>query len=335
MLLAGPVVSLGLTAAPAAAAPGGVYIALGDSIAAGLVTTLPRDRGYPALVEDLYRSWLAAQGSTTSRLANLGVAGETATSFVTGGQLDRFAAEVKTARSDGSSIQLVSVSLGGNDILRLSRLAPAQRQAGLDQFRASYPAALTAIRNALGDVHPTMVVTTYYDLSETDPTQHDTDAWWLGQFNQVIRDTAAAQGMRVADLEPAFRGHIKEWTWNPTDVHPNNAGHVEIARMVWQAGGIDTQPPTVTIERPSAGQLDRRVPTIRAMATDPVGIDTVDVWVGDQRVAELIRLTADGVYSGIWDARSYDAQSAVLSVRAVDRGGIETRASVTVTLPQK
>ncbi|MBX6342431.1 MAG: hypothetical protein IRY97_08230, partial [Thermomicrobiaceae bacterium] len=55
VLALGVVAGAGRVAAPppTRAAPEQVYLALGDSIAAGLVTSLPRTRGYPALVRDL------------------------------------------------------------------------------------------------------------------------------------------------------------------------------------------------------------------------------------------------------------------------------------------
>ena len=328
-------VGLPFAGLPAAgAAPEQVYLALGDSIAAGLVTSLPRDRGFAWLVRDLIeRSNTAAGTPATVTLDNLAVPGETTSSFVSGGQLQRAQREIAAIKARGGVLRAVTVTLGGNDLLNLAGASQSARQAGLDRFKTDYPVALDAVRAALEDQKPDIVVTTYYDLSEGDPNQQGSDAWWVAQFNAVIRQAAAADGARVADLEPAFRGHITEWTWYPSDVHPNNAGQAEIARLVWQALGYDQKPPTVTIERPSAGAQDRRVLTVRAKASDDIGVTRVELLVGGKAAGDLLYVPSQGAYLGVWDGRSAATSATTLTVRASDLAGHQTTADVTVTLP--
>lgn len=311
------------------------YIALGDSIAAGLVTSLPRDRGYPALVSNLLEK-LDASGpeSVAVKSVNLAVPGETDESFVSGGQLQSFRDEIASLRSRGADLQLVTLTLGGNDILQLQNQGNADRQAGLDRFKASFSAAVSDIEQALGDLKPTIVVTTYYDLSDGDPQVQNSDAWWVAQFNDVIRSTAQQHGLNVADLEPAFRGHIRDWTWYPLDVHPNNDGHAEIAKLVWQASAFDQTAPTVTITKPSAGQLSRSIPTVSATVTDNVGVTDVQLWVDDKQVSSLIYEPDLDQYVGLWDGSNATTNEVTLIVHATDLAGHVTTADVTVTLPQ-
>ena len=334
-VLAALLIGLPFAGLPAAsAAPEQVYLALGDSIAAGLVTSLPRDRGFAWLVRDLIeRSDTAAGTPATVTLDNLAVPGETTTSFLNGDQLKRAQSDIAAIKARGGVLRTITVTLGGNDLLNLAGASQAARQAGLDSFKTDYPAALGAIKAALGDQKPDLVVTTYYDLSEGDPTQQGSDAWWVSQFNQVIRQTAAADGAKVADLEPAFRGHIAAWTWYPSDVHPNNAGQAEIAQLVWRALGYDQRPPTVTIERPSAGAQDRRVLTVRVKASDDIGVTQVELLVNGTSAGDLLYVPSQGAYIGVWDGRSTTASSATLTVRASDLAGHQTTADVSVTLP--
>ncbi len=306
----------------AAAQP--VCLALGDSLSAGIGTTLPRKRAYPRLVCDL----LAQATARSTRLVNLAVPGETTRSFLQGEQLARLRDEVARLRSQQAEIRAVMLSLGGNDLLELLDASPEERQAGLDRFRQDYPAALAAIRDVLGQESP-LVVTTVYDLSEGDPFAVQTDAWWVAQFNAVIREAAARYGAPVADLEPAFRGHIQEWTWYPADVHPTNAGYEEIARLVWQALGIDTEPPSVQIERPAAGPLARRFATVRVQATDNVGVARVELLVGDRPPVELQYHPEQHVWLALWDSAGATAQTTLL-VRAYDVAGHVGEAQVTV-----
>jgi lysophospholipase L1-like esterase len=316
------------------AAPEQEYIALGDSIAAGLITSLPSTRGYPELVTAQLQQLDVSQAQPGGvNLDNLAVPGETAETFVSNGQLQAFKDEISRIKASGSTLQLVSVTLGGNDLLQLQSLGTADRQAGLDAFKTSYPAALTDVRQALGDLKPVIVVTTYYDLSGGDPTQQGSDAWWVAQFNDVIKNTAQTDGLKVADLESAFRGHIAEWTWYPLDVHPNNDGHVEIARLVWVAAGLDQQPPAVSIIKPIAGKLSRPIPTISVTATDNVGVTGVELWVNGQFASLLIYEPSLKQYVGVWDSGTVSGPQATLSIRASDFAGHATNVDVTVTLP--
>ena len=305
------------------AAPQPVYIALGDSIAAGLVTSLPRERGYPALVDELMPG---------TRLVNLAVPGETTERFMNR-QLQRFQQEIGQLKASGAGLRAVPITLGGNDVLALQGQSAAERQAGLDRFKSSYPQALAAIRDALGDLKPAVVVTTYYDLSEGDPNQQGSDAWWLHQFNDVIRAAAQAQGMKVADLEPAFRGQIGQWTWYPNDIHPNNAGHAAIARLVWTALGFDTQAPSIAVQSPVAGTLERRTPTVRVAASDNVGVTDVSLWVDGKEIEGLLYVPAQQAYIGVWDARDYPRARATLTIKAHDLAGNEATADISVALP--
>jgi lysophospholipase L1-like esterase len=330
------VVSLiGLVQSTTVAASQHEYVALGDSIAAGLLTSLPRDRGYPALVSGWLQKQDASEAPPTAlNFVNLAVPGETDESFVAAnGQLQRFQTEVSSVKARGADIQLVTLTLGGNDILQLQNLGNADRQAGLDRFRASFPAAVNGVMQALGDLKPTVVLTTYYDLSGGDPQVTNSDAWWVAQFNDVIKSTAQQHGLKVADLEPAFRGHIQDWTWYPVDVHPNNDGHAEIAQLVWQASGLDQTAPVVQITKPASGQLSRSIATISAKVTDNVGVNDVQLWVNGKQVSSLIFEPSLNEYVGLWDGTDATSSQVTLSIHASDEAGHVTSADVTVTLP--
>jgi len=319
----------------ATAAPEQVYLALGDSIAAGLITTLPSSRGYPWLIQNLMQQLNTGNGQPSPvTLEDLAVPGETATSFLKpGGQLDKAKQAISDIQANGADLRLLTVTLGGNDILDLQAADLTARQQGLAAFKTDFPAALSAIKSALGSLKPVIVVTTYYDPSGGDPTQQGSDAWWVAQFNDVIKTTAQQDGAKVADLAPAFQGHIDDWTWEPADVHPNNDGHAEIAKLIWQQTGFDTSAPKVTIERPAAGKLSRDIPTILAKATDNVGVTGVQLLVNDSVVSDMIYEPSLDAYAMVWDGTASSGKQVKLSVQASDLAGNQTSATVTVTLP--
>ena len=134
----------------------GVYIALGDSVAAGIGSSLPRTRSYPALVH----GWLAAQLGGNVQFANLAVPGETTATFISGGQLEHFKQEVARDRQAGLPVLAVSVTLGGNELLDVSGQLLSDRQAALDDFRQRFPDALRQIRAQAPDARLVVTPTT-------------------------------------------------------------------------------------------------------------------------------------------------------------------------------
>ncbi|MEX2315184.1 MAG: SGNH/GDSL hydrolase family protein, partial [Thermomicrobiales bacterium] len=95
------------------AATPGVYIALGDSIAAGIGSSLPRTRGNAAIIAQ----WMERLSGESVPLENLATPGETATSFIDGGQIERLRDIVARSRAASVPIAAVTVALGGNEML--------------------------------------------------------------------------------------------------------------------------------------------------------------------------------------------------------------------------
>ena len=105
-----------------ASGAGGLYVALGDSLAAGYQPggAELRDTAYPALTA----TRLEAGGGDLT-LENLGCSGETTTSLVEGGKCD-FAAGSQLEQAEklltgSEDVALVTIDIGGNDLLRCVR----------------------------------------------------------------------------------------------------------------------------------------------------------------------------------------------------------------------
>ena len=216
VLLAGMLAIPALYPVPNAGASTPVaYIALGDSIAFGTGSSLPDRRGYPALLADLYSTY---SGDAVT-VHNLAIPGETAATFLSGDQVNALASVRQQLEGQGVPIQLVTISLGGNEMLNQRYSDAAEREQALEDFQESLDAAVARVREEVGS-GPTLVLTTYYDLSEGDPQVEHSDAWWTARFNQVIDEVAARFDGQVADIEPVFRGRVTELTLHPYDVHP-------------------------------------------------------------------------------------------------------------------
>ena len=120
---------------PTEAQSPGIYIALGDSIAAGIGSSLPRERGNAAIVA----GWLATLTGNTVPFENLAVPGETAATFMEGGQLQRFREVIARSNASGIAVEAVTLTLGGNEMLALDTTGLSDRRAGPVKGRWALP----------------------------------------------------------------------------------------------------------------------------------------------------------------------------------------------------
>jgi acyl-CoA thioesterase I len=307
---------------PSLAQSPGIYIALGDSIAAGIGSSLPRERGNAAIVA----GWLATLIGESVPFENLAVPGETATTFMEGGQLQRFRDVIARSKASNLPVAAVSLTLGGNEMLALDTTGLSDRQAGLDAFSDQYSSAVAAVRSEIGPDAP-LVVTTYYDLNEGDPAIQFSDSWWVEQFNAVIRRVASEQQAHVADVASQFAGNIPSYTHFPFDVHPSNAGHLVIARSIWTSLALDAEPPTIAVT--SSVEATRLTPTVKFDVLDNVGVSTVTATSDDVSVSGPFEIE-DGDYTVLLDLRGTELDEVALMVEIGDDAGNVTREVVTV-----
>ena len=145
---------------------GGLYVALGDSLAAGYQPggAELRDTAYPALTA----TRLSAAGDELT-LQNLGCSGETTTSLVKGGKCD-FAAGSQLEQAEkllkgSDDVALVTIDIGGNDLLRCVRggaqIDTSCVKAGVGTVEKNLPAILDRLRAAAGPDVPVLVVGYY------------------------------------------------------------------------------------------------------------------------------------------------------------------------------
>ncbi len=142
------------SATPSASASAGrTYLALGDSLAAGYQPggTELRDTAYPALA-----ATRLSRGGSPVTVENLACSGETTGTFLTGGKCD-FAAGSQVAQAEAflhdhrGEVALVSVDIGGNDLLRCA--AKLQVDAACAS-PASAPSARTSRPSSSGSAPP-------------------------------------------------------------------------------------------------------------------------------------------------------------------------------------
>jgi lysophospholipase L1-like esterase len=245
-----------------------VYLALGDSVAAGagarpFVTGYPEQTG--ALLEQGYNvaaDKATPHAATDFDVVNHAVGGATTTTLI-GVQLPKALALIEERQADRdpfNNVEVISVTIGGNDIFNpvvaacVLDTTPTDCQAVVDAALAAAAAGVAEILQQLTAAagrRAEVIVTTYYNplgscfLSQVNPAAVAIgDAVLEGGpvaalvdvaegLNDRIRDAAAASGAQVADLYGALVGN--QFVGGRDCLHPNLAGHTTIAGLVYQA----------------------------------------------------------------------------------------------------
>ena len=233
---------------------GGTYLALGDSLAVGVGAASPAQGGYVARV---------AASRSEMTLRNLAVSGETSASFIGGGQL---AMALDAMERSEPPVALVTLDIGGNDLLRLLWTEPCASAPETDacrqlvlmtvmQFEENYRRIVADLADAIARHAPNarLAVLTYFNpFSGTDASHEraaeiallgtdgvvDCDRSGLTDrgMNDVIacvgRDAAAI----VVDVHPSFTGLGLDLTHiGSDDIHANDRGYEVIAAAILDA----------------------------------------------------------------------------------------------------
>jgi len=336
--------------APAVLSPSqapALLLGVGDSLMAGVGASLPDERGEFALVADLMRGRYGPH----LRAVNVAVPGETSATLLapipppppaageptptpTRPQILRALDEL--GRLPQGQQAIVLLSIGGNDLQRLAGTETPAREAALATFRANLTTIVTRLME--GGQTRALLIQTIYDPFGGDPTAVHSDAWWIEQFNGVIRAVAGAkQSVTVVELAETVRGKEQSLTLGRfDDVHLSNAGHRLAAGLLWAAGGFDTTPPDVTLVAPAGGNAPRPVLTVRATVTDnsgPSGVARIVLLVDGTERSELMPRPdlAPDTYLGYWDGRLLPG-SHTIGVAATDRAGNRRETTVAVTV---
>jgi lysophospholipase L1-like esterase len=260
-----------VVALPASAAPPTptVYLALGDSLAEGQGASDPDAAGYVPLFADYVAG---TPHGDAKNLVNLGYGGETTTSFLAGGQ---FGSALAVIADPSSDVRVVTLSLGGNDLLNLlyTDTPCATNPGSLEcttlvasvlqgvatnyaQLVGSLAYALTVDDEGPEDVYVLTLFNPFTGIG--GPYEPAIDFALLGfdgvvdctalanpmnaGLNDIMACTAAAVGWKVVDGYALFGDRAIELTHmagGTFDFHPNDLGYAVLAdghRLAERAG---------------------------------------------------------------------------------------------------
>jgi lysophospholipase L1-like esterase len=253
---------------PARAEPGQapigrpLYLALGNSLAAGVGASNPQVTAYVPQLYQLLRQQLACQpaGRPSCRslaLRNLGVGGATSTTLIAT-QLPEAVAELQARNHDRNphnNVKVVTIDIGGNDLFGVvsscaagpTPECAAQIQARLETFAANLALILGELRAAAGP-DTVLVAMTYYNplpscqlagLAPLADAVLEGGGGVAAGLNDLIRSIAAAQGVLVAETYGQLGAG--DLVGGSDCLHPNDAGY-QIITEAFAAALAGAQP---------------------------------------------------------------------------------------------
>ena len=232
---------------------GPLYIALGDSLSAGVgASGFDPKKGFVGLVHDALPPQFA--------LLNLGVAGFDSRELIEKGELERATTEIKDRNGDSNpdnDVRAVTLEIGGNDLLDIffnfvlpgrcpSVAEGLQKPECVQQLRNAldnYEPNLDKILNTLQQADPQLnifLMTLYNPFSGASPVVDELgelslegrpDTPFPEGLQDIIRRQAQAHGVHLVEVYPLFEGKAHEYIAGDT-IHPNDTGYRVIADAV-------------------------------------------------------------------------------------------------------
>lgn len=216
---------------PASAAARQVYVALGDSLAAGQTPYREIDQGYT----DLVAGELARSGQLALFSKDLAFPGFTAEQVLN-------SIETEEAQNLVSQASLITVSAGANDLLRIVNANPEQGTLAfqhvqvdfaLNQARISVETLLKKLEELAPQAN-VLVVGYYFAYPHVADFQKEGTSKQLDRLNQILEQSARKYGATYVDVTERMNTDLKAFVPNPADVHPVQEGYRQMANSVLQ-----------------------------------------------------------------------------------------------------
>lgn len=212
------------------------YVAIGDSLAAGQTPESEIDAGYA----DMISMELGRHQSVALYTKDLAFPG-----FTTRDVLDRITSA--EAQDELKQANLITVSAGANDLLKLVSADPADGSLSFGQIQVDF--ALNGARKNLEKILAELkqrapfadvyVMGYYFAYPHARESQKEGTALQLDRLNEILETTAKENGAKFVSVDEKFGDNAIGKVPNPADVHPNLSGYQSMANAfldVYQKG---------------------------------------------------------------------------------------------------
>lgn len=205
-----------------------IYIALGDSLAAGQTPESQIDVGYA----DLIAQELSRNQPVDAFSKDLAFPG-----FTTADVLERVKEE--EAQEILATANIVTLSAGANDLLRLVQASPADGSLQFQRIQSDF--ALNKARKNIHDILKELngvapnadlyVMGYYFAYPHARESQKEGIADQLEMLNRILKSEAEKAGAIFVSVDEAFGENATSKVPNPGDVHPNIKGYQAMANQ--------------------------------------------------------------------------------------------------------
>jgi len=234
--------------------PQPLYLALGDSLSAGIGASDEASRGWVGLVNAALPEW---------DLLNLGVPGDDSRELLFGGPLTEGLRQIERRATDaepGNEVAAITLEIGGNDLLDIyfdlvipgdcpSVIEALQRETcvtalegALVIYRSNLAETLDRLIEAAPET-PIFLMTLYNPFSGDGTTIDEIGVMALeGKegtpfpegMNDIIREVSAEAGVILVEWYELFLGKQSQYIASDL-IHPNDVGHAVMAEAVIEA----------------------------------------------------------------------------------------------------
>ena len=214
------------------------YVAIGDSLAAGQTPNAAIDAGYA----DMIAQELARHQPVAFYTKDLAFPG-----FTTQDVLDRVISE--EAQDVLQNANIITVSAGANDLLRLVSSDPAEGTLAFEQIQVDF--ALNGARTNLEKILEELkqrapeadvyVMGYYFAYPHARDSQKSGTGVQLDRLNRILETAAQKNGAVFVPVADGFGDDAVGQIPNPKDVHPNLSGYQTMANAFFDAYQNDWQ----------------------------------------------------------------------------------------------
>lgn len=197
------------------------YVALGDSLAAGVTPTGGIDLGYPAYLANRFE-----QSQYTVGFSNLGFPGYTSTNLAQDVLFNN------GVQSKIKEAEFITIDIGANDLLPAVAV-PTTIPVALGKVTVN----LQAILAKIDQLNPTVKVYVmgYYNPFPYQPQEQQAVLLpLLDTFNGIIEARAIANGDTFVPTDTIIANDYQTYLPNPQNIHLSKEGYQLVAKEFWK-----------------------------------------------------------------------------------------------------